>query len=101
MNNPFQFNAEQGCLLVQGELTIYQATEALLAFRQALDCGLLTEVDLSQVTELDCAGVQLLLALKKSAPEVKLVQHSPAVSGVVTLTSLTAQLDADHLAGVA
>ncbi|GHG63414.1 anti-sigma factor antagonist [Alishewanella longhuensis] len=93
------FNAEQGCLRVQGELTIYQASATLQAFRAACASMQLTQLDLSQVTDFDSAGLQLLLALKKSAPEVQLRHHSDAVIKVLSLTNLMTELDLDPLSG--
>ncbi|ACB36051.1 anti-sigma-factor antagonist [Leptothrix cholodnii SP-6] len=67
-------------LRIQGELSIFRATElkqALLAEPAA------TEIDLSGVTDIDTAGLQLLMLAKKharrSGREVRLVGHSPAV----------------------
>ena len=70
-------------LAIEGELTIYRAAE----LRQALLDGLREDgdltIDLSGVTEFDSAGVQLLIAAKKSAAagarSLRLSGHSPAV----------------------
>ena len=78
-------------LRIEGELTIFRALElkdALLAQPLPL------EIDLSGVTELDSAGVQLLLLAKKTAlgqqRELRLVAHSPAVIEVFELLNLAA-----------
>lgn len=103
MTTTFPFDTEQGCLSVQGELTIYQASTALEAFRGAVESGHFKKLDLSEVTELDSAGLQLLLALKGQLTEAgsvtELVNHSPAVTAVLALTSLSDQLDGSHLSG--
>ncbi|MGC4077870.1 MAG: STAS domain-containing protein [Rubrivivax sp.] len=72
-------------LAIEGELTIYRAAElreTLLAALAAAPDGDLT-LDLSAVTEFDSAGVQLLMAAKKSAEArgrgLRLVRHSPSV----------------------
>lgn len=103
MTTTFPFDTEQGCLTVQGELTIYQASTALEAFRSAAGSGVLKQLDLSEVSELDSAGLQLLLALKRQSTEagsvVELVNHSPAVTAVLALTSLSNQLGESQPSG--
>lgn len=84
-------------LHIQGELTIYQVVElkeillAALAEPQPLD------VDLSGVTEIDTAGVQLLMLVKKTAQarshELRFLAHSPAVTEVFELLDLAAYFD--------
>ena len=81
-------------LHIEGELTIFRARElkpVLLAAPQPL------EIDLSGVTEIDTAGVQLLMLAKKTAQaaqsELRLVAHSPAVIEVFELLNLAAFFD--------
>ncbi|WP_404362970.1 lipid asymmetry maintenance protein MlaB [Marinobacter sp.] len=61
MNGSLNFDRETGCMTVQGELTIYQAKEAAEVLRAAVGTGELACLDLSGVTELDTAGLQLLM----------------------------------------
>jgi anti-anti-sigma factor len=86
------FNAETGCLAVNGELTIYQANTASEHLCQAFGSGDLRQVDLAGVTDLDTAGLQILLlarTLRTPADEpVSLVNHSDAVRDVMELTGL-------------
>lgn len=84
-------------LRIDGELTIFRAMElkpALLA-EPPVD-----EIDLSGVTDLDTAGVQLLMLAKKNAlahqRNVKLVGHSPVVLDVFELLNIAAHFG-DHL----
>ncbi|MBB1075021.1 STAS domain-containing protein [Rhodoferax sp. 4810] len=84
-------------LKIDGELTIFRAMElkpALLALPPV------TEIDLSGVTDLDTAGVQLLMLAKKTAQaqgrDVRLVGHSPAVMDVFELLNVAAYFG-DHL----
>jgi anti-sigma B factor antagonist len=84
-------------LRLEGEFTIFRATElkpALLA-NPPVD-----EIDLSGVTEIDTAGVQLLMLAKKTAlaqqRNLKLVAHSPAVLEVFELLNVAAYFG-DHL----
>jgi anti-anti-sigma factor len=70
-------------LSIDGEMTIYRAAELRESLSAALAAGGDLELNLSGVTEMDSAGVQLLMAAKKTARdsqhEVRLVGHSPAV----------------------
>lgn len=58
---------------IAGELSIYRAAELAqsLAAWQAQACGVHTHLslDLSEVTEMDSAGLQLLLSLLRSAQQ--------------------------------
>lgn len=78
-------------LRIEGELTIFRAMElkpVLLAE------PLPQEIDLAGVTEIDTAGVQLLMLAKRSAlaqqRELRLVGHSPAVIEVFELLNVAA-----------
>lgn len=81
-------------LHIEGEFTIFRAMElkpVLLAAPQPL------EINLAGVTEIDTAGVQLLMLAKKTAQaansELRLVEHSPAVIEVFELLNLGAFFD--------
>ena len=81
-------------LALDGELNIYRAQalrEPLLALL-AQDAPLLT-IDLSGVSEIDSAGVQLLMAAKRQAQatdrRLVLVGHSPSVIDAFALLDLT------------
>ena len=76
-------------LRIAGELTIFRAAE--------IKAALLTEpapreVDLSGVTDIDTAGLQLLMLAKKTAlvqrRELRLVAHSPVVSELFELLNV-------------
>ncbi|WP_191965199.1 STAS domain-containing protein [Marinobacter halotolerans] len=86
------FSAETGCLAVHGELTIYQANTASEYLCKAFGSGELRHVDLAGVTELDTAGLQiLLLARSLRTPAnvpVSLVNPSDAVRDVMELAGL-------------
>ena len=84
-------------LKIDGELTIFRAMELkplLLAVPPV------TEIDLSGVTDLDTAGVHLLMLAKKTAlaqgRDVTLFGHSPAVIDVFELLNVAAYFG-DHL----
>ncbi|NDP40757.1 MAG: STAS domain-containing protein [Rhodoferax sp.] len=91
MTSDPQPTRDPSVLRIDGELTIFRAAE--------LKPELLSEpmprtIDLSGVTELDSAGVQLLMLAKKTAlaqqRELALVSHSPAVLEVFELLNLAA-----------
>lgn len=71
-------------LQIAGELTIYRAAELkeLLLQELAQSSGPL-DIDLSGVTEMDVAGLQVLMMAKQAAQglqrDLHLVNHSPAV----------------------
>jgi anti-anti-sigma factor len=50
-----------------GEVTVFSASAVRNQLLAALDAGDGADVDLSQVTEIDSAGVQLIVAAKREA----------------------------------
>ncbi|WP_346728233.1 STAS domain-containing protein [Rubrivivax gelatinosus] len=87
-------------LCIDGELTIYRASElreSLLAALATLDPGADLELDLGGVTDMDSAGVQLLMAAQRSAAaadsRLSLAATSPAVADVLATLGLTAHFD--------
>jgi anti-sigma B factor antagonist len=82
------------CLPIEGEMTIYRATELKQALLNALNGASSLEVDLHGVTEIDSAGIQLLILTKATGQaancEVRLVNHSPPVLEVFELMDLAA-----------
>ena len=79
---------------VEGDMTIYRATELKDTLLQAVAAQPVVEVDLSAVSEFDSAGLQLLMLAKRVAQaaqrELRLVNHSPAVVDVLQLFDLAA-----------
>ena len=91
------------CLRIEGELTIYRAAELAAAMKAALaesPAGAAFELDLSEVTEMDCAGVQLLVAARRSAGDsgrtLRISGSSPAVDEVFRTLQLAAHFGAAH-----
>ena len=84
-------------LRIEGELTIFRAMDLKPAL---LPTPPLDEIDLSGVTDLDTAGVQLLMVAKKAAVaekrELRLVGHNPAVIEVFELLNVASYFG-DHL----
>ena len=93
-------NTSAHASLIDGELTIYRAAELRGMLQGALEAALAAEsdlaLDLSAVTEMDSAGVQLLLAAKKSLQarerDLQLIAPSEAVLEVLDFLDLS-----DHL----
>ncbi len=83
-------------LKVEGDLTIYTASEAREVLRSTLDGSPPPDLDLSGIEELDTAGAQLLVWLKRQAAlagkPLIYVHHSSAVVEVLDLLGLTAEL---------
>ncbi|MBA5685629.1 STAS domain-containing protein [Rugamonas apoptosis] len=79
---------------IDGELTIYRAADVKSQLLEALRQAALLEVDLSGVTELDTAGLQVLMLAKQVAATdgraLRLVGHSPAVMDVFEMLDLGA-----------
>ncbi len=82
-------------LLVLAEnLTIYNALTQKQTLLDALAATGKLELDLSQVSEMDTAGLQLLILLKKEAQRagkcVSIVAHSQAVSSLIDFCNMAA-----------
>jgi anti-anti-sigma factor len=79
-------------LRIEGEMTIYRAAELRQVLLDALAPPGDLNIDLSGVTEIDSAGVQLLVAAKKSAQanstELHLTGHSAEVLEVLEIFNL-------------
>jgi anti-anti-sigma factor len=89
--------SETRALRIEGEMTIYRAGELaqlLESAAAALPAGAPLELDLSGVTEMDCAGVQLLLASARTAAAcgrtLRLALRSDAVDEVFATLHLHA-----------
>lgn len=79
-------------LRLDGELTIYRAQELKQALLEPLASNTVLEIDLSGVSEIDTAGMQLLILAKVQArarkSELNLVAHSPAVLDALEVLNL-------------
>ncbi len=85
-------------LSIVGEFTIFTAQDCkaqLLALIASIPEGDGGEVDLSGVTEIDSAGLQLMLMAKREATilerEVRFVRHSDPVLELIDLCALAGQ----------
>lgn len=81
------------CLVLQGDLTIYRAEELKAQLLAALESDAEVEVDLHEVTALDTAGMQVLMAAKAEAQtrgnQMRLVNHSKPVIEVFELLNVS------------
>ena len=78
------------------DLTIYHALEQKTTLLDALAGADELELDLMQVSEIDSAGLQLLILLKKEAQRagkrLSIVAHSQSVRSVIDFCNLAAEL---------
>ena len=79
---------------IDGELTVYRVGELKQQLLPALLDAVELEIDLAGVTEIDTAGVQLLIAMKRSAAatdrQLRLHGHSAPVLDALNLLGLAA-----------
>ena len=79
-------------LTISQELTIYHAMDLKEQFIEALAEADALELDLSQVAEIDTAGLQLLRLAKREAgrqsKQLTIVAHSPAVRQTLDFCNL-------------
>jgi anti-anti-sigma factor len=78
--------------VMEGPLTIYTATEQKDVLLSLFPLAYEVELDLSNVDELDSAGLQLLILIKRESlkvgTQVLLSNPSPVVSEVLRLSGL-------------
>ena len=88
---------DASALRVVGEMTIYRAAELKAQLQEALAGDGACAIDLSEVTEIDCSGVQLLALASRAAAasqrKLQLLAPSPAAREVLDLLNLDAALD--------
>ncbi len=79
-------------IAIEGEMTIFVAQELKLELQAPLSNSSEIEVDLSQVTEIDAAGLQIMLTAKidsiASQSKLRFINHSPAVQEILELSDL-------------
>lgn len=79
---------------IEGEMTIFVAQELKEALTEPLQSASEIEVDLSQVTEIDSAGLQLMLLAKNESKQrgtnIRFIEHSSPVQDILDLTDMVA-----------
>lgn len=87
-------NAKACRLAPEGEMTIYTAAEFKESLASALADSADLEVNLSQVSEMDTSGLQLLILAKNEClargGALRLTGHSSAVREVLDLCNMAA-----------
>ncbi len=86
-------HADHPLVLASGPFTIFEAAELKMQMLAALyEAGPVLEIDLSGVEEVDSAGMQVLLMLKREAvrcqQQLIYSRHSAAVTAVIELLEL-------------
>ncbi len=84
-----QFDEVSSRLCISGEMTIYQAVELKAAIIASIGDRSVAELDLAEVTELDTAGLQLLLSLQAAHTHMRLAAISIPVQTALELLRLT------------
>ena len=81
---------------IKGELSIFTAATLRQQLLDALETQPEVEVDLSEVSEMDSAGMQLMVAAKREAANrnkpLRFTGHSAAVFDVLELCDLSGHL---------
>ncbi len=93
MDKPNANMLENGVLKPLGEITIYHAGEYKSLVAEAIEGNSTLEIDLSAVTELDSAGLQLLVMAKRACEsrdiEFSMTHPSGPVVDVIELCNLS------------
>jgi anti-anti-sigma factor len=93
--NPVVLTEKEGkpLLTLQGSIDIFAAQELAHVARGILERGEETLVSCKNLHHLDCAGVQLLLALKKAlvakGKNIQIIEKSPQVERLLEWTALS------------
>jgi len=84
-------------LCIEGEMSVYRASEIKLMLLEPLETSARLELDLSAVDDIDTAGLQLLLLARREARKreggLRIVANSAAVGDMLALLHLDAALD--------
>lgn len=84
---------DAGRMVLKGELTIYTVAEVKAGIGDSLKDRDEIEIDLSGVTEIDTAGLQLMLiAKRKPGKHVRFLNHPPSVLRLLDLSNLATTL---------
>lgn len=90
--NILHVNDKQCRIVIDGEMTIYNAMELKESLLPALEKYREIEVDLAGVSEIDTSGLQLLVLAKTVVlaygKTLRITEHSPAVLEVLSLCDI-------------
>lgn len=80
-------------IFLEGEMTIYAVHQIKEALMGAVEHDREVDIDLAAITEIDSAGIQLLVLAKREAAarekRLSLVEHSPAAVEAIELLNLS------------
>lgn len=89
MNCEIRFDAERGVVALKGDLDVYSVPELRRYLLERLQDGDELEVDLAEVSDIDTAGLQLMLLAKRvPGKTVRFSHHSPAVLRLIDLANV-------------
>ncbi|MBK7000746.1 MAG: STAS domain-containing protein [Rhodoferax sp.] len=89
-----QINLQERTLSICGELTIFSVADIRTRLQETLAVVDTLNIDLSEVTEIDTAGLQLmLLAKRKPGKTVGFCKHPEVVLRLIDLANLAQTLD--------
>jgi anti-anti-sigma factor len=92
MENTSENGGDPCHLRLEGEMTIFTAADTKERLLAPLANCRQIDVDLSQVSEIDSAGLQLMILVKREATalgkDIRFIAHSPAVVDVLELCGL-------------
>jgi len=81
-------------LILDGSMNIYNAMEIKGRLMDGLRAAPILELDLSHVSEVDTAGIQLLILVKRESQrlghDLRIVAHSPTVREVIDFYNMDA-----------
>jgi len=89
VTHPFHETA----LKLGGAFTIERAAELHALLLHELQQQTPEAISLEGISEIDCSGLQLLLALRRQLPTVQLIAPSPAVEQMFARVRITSLLD--------
>lgn len=80
-------------LMIPGDMTIYEAEELQAKFSEVVDMNKSVSVNMANVAEMDSAGLQLMVSLKKTLDDkgktLVFQNHSRAVIDLLDLMDMT------------
>ena len=89
MSVEIEYSGQGARATLSGELTIYSVAEIKSALAEVMGKTSAVEVDLAGVTEIDTAGLQLMLIVKRHPGcNVRFVNHPPEVLRLIDLANL-------------
>jgi anti-anti-sigma factor len=86
-------STDAATLAIQGEFTIFTAATTKVTLLEALETAKDIDVNLADVTEIDSAGLQLMVMAKREAAmrgkNLRFINHSAPVLDLIDLCNLS------------